>query len=466
MIMLQLYFNLIINSSIKKKREDSESKPRTRVNYSIDENNMSKKNRPSIPKKLNNTSTFEKKSEKTQASNLDDTLVYDESVKSPDISNICNEFFSPKSQRDPDKQYLNQTQIKQKNSLNEDRVNHHNLTANNYVNPKIERIFDTTTLTSGNDLGNNLEKANDFLRKLKKKKQEIKEREKKLLKEQEDLRVIKESKIIINLELRQRETLLQRENKKLEQQTQQLNTEKAEYEAQNLLKKQRLFRLEIEQMKSECQTNISEYDKDQFTLINSLINSFNFIENQSHEFHVIDNVSGGINNLSGKKKSLDFSSPYENKDRKLLKRYNFDHNSNVYKPIISRINNLNHINVIESNDFGYAKCKVCSNIVVNLDKKDITNISLIKEFTHLDASPDKCLEDFKLEDADANLGDWKSPQKIFYNPNHIKLPLNTSLNNDYNTSANLKKMNVFLLINASMKQIKFLIIQLQIRNLL
>jgi hypothetical protein len=191
--MLQISFNLLINSSMKKsKRNDSETKPKSRVNYSIDESNFNKNERPSIPKKLNNTGTFEKKSERTQTSNLDDTVVYDESCKSPDISNICNEFFSPKSHREPENAYINQTQIKPRTSVEE---SHHNLSANNYVNFNFEKLFDSDNQNpSTNDTRFDVEKANDFIRKLKKKKLEMREREKKLLKEQEDLRMIKESK--------------------------------------------------------------------------------------------------------------------------------------------------------------------------------------------------------------------------------------------------------------------------------
>ena len=198
--MLQISFQYfqVRHSSMKQPKVEGESKPKARVNYSIDESNFApKKDRPSIPKKLNNTGIYEKRSEKNATSNLDETLVYDESCKSPDISNICSEFFSPKtSQRDPDKVYLNQTQIKSQKMIEEEKESHHNLTANNYGNLNMEKILDTNEINQGigSDFLFDVGKANDFLKKLKKKKQEMREKEKKLLKEQEDLRVIKESK--------------------------------------------------------------------------------------------------------------------------------------------------------------------------------------------------------------------------------------------------------------------------------
>ena len=176
----------------KVKRIDSDVKPKARVNYSIDESNFVKKDKPIIPRKLHNTSTFENKAmDKSQSSNLDETVVYEESCKSPDISNICGEFFSPKSQREPVKVYLNQTSIKSQNIIEESQ---HNLTTNNNINLNIEKLLDITSINNTTyENVFDIEKTNDFLRKIKKKKQEMIEKEKKLLKEQEDLRIIKES---------------------------------------------------------------------------------------------------------------------------------------------------------------------------------------------------------------------------------------------------------------------------------
>lgn len=192
--MIQISFGLN-NKILRSKGSENEIKPKARVNYSIDESNLNKKDKSTITKKLNNTTSQDKKLDKTESSNLDDTIVYDESSKSPDISNICNEFFSPKSHRDTENFYLNHTTVKSKIIVED---THHNLSANNYNNFNFEKLFDATSLNpSSSECGLDIEKANDFLKKLKKKKVEMKEKEKKLLKEQEDLRVIKESKIYL-----------------------------------------------------------------------------------------------------------------------------------------------------------------------------------------------------------------------------------------------------------------------------
>jgi len=352
-IVCMMQISFLLNTKIRRsKGSENEIKPKGRVNYSIDESNLIKKDKTIVSKKLNNTSNQDKKSDKTESSNLDDTIVYDESIKSPDISNICNEFFSPKSHRDTENFYLNHTTVKSKIISEE---NFHNLSANNYNNFNIEKLFDgSAIIPSSSECGFDMEKANDFLKKLKKKKLEMKEKEKKLLKEHEDLRVIKESKkILLNLELRQRETLLTRENKKLEMQLHQLEIERQEYESQMKNKNTRIQRLDMDMMKFEAMKNLNEYDKDVFSIMNNLINSYHHIEKNQNELLSFDNV--GINcNSSKKKRSIDFTPPYEFKTKKSIKRYNTDHMFSVYNAN-GKINNLNNITVLESSDFAYSK---------------------------------------------------------------------------------------------------------------
>ena len=173
-----------------------ENKTKTRINHSIDENNFKKIEKQVVPKKLNYTGTLDRKhSYKSESSNLDETVIYDESCMSPDISNICSEIFTPKLNRDQEKVYLNQTTVKIRNIMDD---NYHNLSANNYVNLNIEKLFDNTSVNPNtNEYIFDIEKTNDFLRKLKKKKKEIKEKEAKLNKENEELIKIKESKHMI-----------------------------------------------------------------------------------------------------------------------------------------------------------------------------------------------------------------------------------------------------------------------------
>ena len=188
--MLQISFKYITTKS-----EYKETKSKIRQNYSIDENIFVKKDKHEIPKKLNYTSTLERKpSYKSESSNLDATVVYDESCMSPDISNICSEIFTPKINKEQEKIYLNQTTVKNRNTLDD---NYHNLSANNLVNLNIEKLFDNTSNNpTTNEYIFDIEKTNDFLRKLKKKKKEIKEKEAKLNKENEELIKIKESKFL------------------------------------------------------------------------------------------------------------------------------------------------------------------------------------------------------------------------------------------------------------------------------
>ena len=76
--------------------------------------------------------------------------------------------------------------------------NYHNLSANNYINLNIEKLFDNTTVNpSTNEFFFDIEKTNDFLKKLKKKNKEIKNKEAKLIKENEELIKIKESKYTV-----------------------------------------------------------------------------------------------------------------------------------------------------------------------------------------------------------------------------------------------------------------------------
>jgi len=194
MIKIQISIVSHISSSIKKPKSiDIDMKSNARVNYSIDESNFVHKNQPVVQKKLNNTVTFENNVlDKSQSSNLDETIVYDESSKSPDISNICGEFFSPKSKRKPMKVFLNQTSIKSEKTTEESP---HNLTANNYVNINIDKLIDMTNNSSTSNYVFDTNKIKEFLKKLKNKELEMKERENKLLKEQEALSNIKGSKI-------------------------------------------------------------------------------------------------------------------------------------------------------------------------------------------------------------------------------------------------------------------------------
>lgn len=193
--MLQISIGILTNSQMKNlKQIESEVKPKLRVNHSIDETNFSKKIKPNIPKKLNNTSNLEKMElDDSQSSNLDKTVVFEESCKSPDISNICSEFFSPKTKTDQDKVYLNQTSVKDIKKIDKYQ---HNLSTNNCGNLDIQKLSDSNNLfTISNENELDIEKTSDFLQKLKKKKLEMKEKEKKLLKEQENFVVIKESNI-------------------------------------------------------------------------------------------------------------------------------------------------------------------------------------------------------------------------------------------------------------------------------
>ena len=69
---------------------------------------------------------------------------------------------------------------------------------------------------------------------------------------------------------------------------------------------------------------------------------------------------------------------------------------------------------------------------------------MIKEFNHLDISPDKNLCDIKeLDESESIHLERKISHKIFYNNIHqTKIPVNSSLNIDTNISTSQKKTNV------------------------
>ena len=109
--------------------------------------------------------------------------------------------------------------------------------------------------------------------------------------------------------------------------------------------------MEFDVYKNESQKELLDQDKDVYFLMNSMINSYNFVENHIFELNTFDNFSQINSNLSSKKKSFDFSSSLDNKrDKKSFKRYNTDHILSVYKTN-TKINNLNNIMVMESTDF-------------------------------------------------------------------------------------------------------------------
>lgn len=197
---------------------------------------------------------------------------------------------------------------------------------------------------------------------------------------------------------------------------------------------------------AECQSRLLQFDKEQFITLNTLINSYNILSLQNFDLLTCESASqsGGLNNFSGKK-SQDFNTPLENKNKKLLKRYNTDNILNVFKSN-TKVSNLNHINVIESGDFGYSKRnEILLQSSANNERKDSSNVYIIKEFSHLDASPEKISENMKeIEETEPTFVEKKSPLKIYYNINQPKLPLNTSLNLEQGSST--KKPNVLILI--------------------
>ena len=72
---------------------------------------------------------------------------------------------------------------------------------------------------------------------------------------------------------------------------------------------------------------------------------------------------------------------------------------------------------------------------------------MIKEFNHLDVSPDKNLCDIKeLDESQSIYLDKKISHKIFYNIHQTKIPNNSSFNIDINNSNIQKKPNVLIFI--------------------
>lgn len=220
----------------------------------------------------------------------------------------------------------------------------------------------------------------------------------------------------------------------------QLELDKQEYECQMKNKNIRIQRLDMDMMKFETMKNLNEFDKDMFSLINNIINSYHHLETNHSDLLSLDNI--GINcNSSKKKRSIDFTPPYEFKTKKSIKRYNTDHMFSVYNGN-GKINNLNNITVLESSDFAYSKGLYKFNLG-GYAKKESVNISLIKEFNHLDISPDKNLCDIKELDESQSINlDKKISQKIFYNINQTKIATNSSFNIDINNSNIQKKNNV------------------------
>lgn len=159
--------------------------------------------------------------------------------------------------------------------------------------------------------------------------------------------------------MRQRETLLNREKKKLDIEIQHLNNDKSHYENQIKSKNSRFQKLDIETLKYECQKELLTFDKEVFFIMNSIINSYNFVANHQNEIIIMDNSSGINNNSSSSKKKnllIGFTPLFENKNKKLFRRYNTDHNMTVYKTNL-KINNLNNISVLESTDFSLIRRK-------------------------------------------------------------------------------------------------------------
>lgn len=69
---------------------------------------------------------------------------------------------------------------------------------------------------------------------------------------------------------------------------------------------------------------------------------------------------------------------------------------------------------------------------------------MIKEFNHLDISPDKNLGDIKeLDESQSIYLDKKISHKIFYNIHQTKIPNNTSFNMDIINPNIHKKNNVY-----------------------
>lgn len=133
----------------------------------------------------------------------------------------------------------------------------------------------------------------------------------------------------------------------------QIELDKQEYESHIKSKNTRFQRLEMDLMKFETMKNLHDFDKDVFTTMNKLINSYHYLEANHSDISFLDNI--GMNcHTSSKKKSIDFTSPYEFKSKKSIKRYNTEHMFSVYNPN-PKLNNLNNITILESSDFAYSK---------------------------------------------------------------------------------------------------------------
>ena len=67
-IVCMMQISFLLNTKIRRsKGSENEIKPKGRVNYSIDESNLIKKDKTIVSKKLNNTSNQDKKSDKTDS---------------------------------------------------------------------------------------------------------------------------------------------------------------------------------------------------------------------------------------------------------------------------------------------------------------------------------------------------------------------------------------------------------------